>query len=825
MVKAMKNSILSKGFLSLVLFLLIFDSHVIAKEIVAIKCPCTFERINDTKANISLSISYLDQINLDHDMTIYLVGRETQASHTYYILGQAPLAGIAYSADPVPLTIKMPLNGIPKSEYFLDLLLKASNGDVLDTVYLTENTIDYQNYGANYTTDNRIFFDASVDFSYTENTFNLSVPMISSNILKSTSEQINVVLKVIHELTFFEKTNLSYTINYDEKGIGEISIEGDLDRALDSHLWHDPDHTDVFLELWKNNELVVKTLIESLVDEMIPSRQFSLNNVDTLIDSDLDGISDFNERLLNTNPQIHTNFSSRTVEIAFTTGSVVTGKYSNAEIEAIIAHWVAVTNQAFKDSGLNFTIENVGQIDLGNDLNLFDANINTALNQRMGIFSSLDERLSRKPDLIIHLTTLDRMLNTSGRATLQGAFSDGVIGYSTAFSDATNTGVVALDSTPLVLAHELGHLMGLSHSKRNSSRYGGSFTWSNGYGVDNEFTTIMSYEESFNNAPKTGLFSSPKLQCGPFSEPCGVARQNLWDGADNTLTLNTTAIQIGAIANGFGPNIDLVNAGPFIYQNIDQVEAFVMSAIDAEDGDITQSIIQTTYEMDVFEKHDYERVFSVIDSDGNRTEQTVDIFIDNIPPVITLNGDSFLTLYQGESYTDQGATVADNLDESVAISSYGSVDTSTPGLYTLTYKATDQAGNLSEVKRNIEVLRNQPNPAITWDIDKNGKVDALTDGLLLIRYLFGLRGSGLVSGAIATDATILTEDIELIMEQTNSFADIDNNGLVDALTDGLLLIRYLFGLRGDMLVRSAISTDAVRSSEADIEAYIESHML
>jgi hypothetical protein len=54
--------------------------------------------------------------------------------------------------------------------------------------------------------------------------------------------------------------------------------------------------------------------------------------------------------------------------------------------------------------------------------------------------------------------------------------------------------------------------------------------------------------------------------------------------------------------------------------------------------------------------------------------------------------------------------------------------------------------------------------------------------------------------------------------------DIDANGSVDALTDGLIILRYLFGLRGDNLVNSATASDAMRNDAADVEAYIESLM-
>jgi hypothetical protein len=54
--------------------------------------------------------------------------------------------------------------------------------------------------------------------------------------------------------------------------------------------------------------------------------------------------------------------------------------------------------------------------------------------------------------------------------------------------------------------------------------------------------------------------------------------------------------------------------------------------------------------------------------------------------------------------------------------------------------------------------------------------------------------------------------------------DIDQSGSVDALSDGLILLRYFFGLREDSLISGVISPNANRTSAADIEAYIESHM-
>ena len=54
--------------------------------------------------------------------------------------------------------------------------------------------------------------------------------------------------------------------------------------------------------------------------------------------------------------------------------------------------------------------------------------------------------------------------------------------------------------------------------------------------------------------------------------------------------------------------------------------------------------------------------------------------------------------------------------------------------------------------------------------------------------------------------------------------DIDGDGSEDALTDGLLLIRHMFGLTGDALIQDAISAGATRTTAAEITAFIEQFM-
>jgi len=58
------------------------------------------------------------------------------------------------------------------------------------------------------------------------------------------------------------------------------------------------------------------------------------------------------------------------------------------------------------------------------------------------------------------------------------------------------------------------------------------------------------------------------------------------------------------------------------------------------------------------------------------------------------------------------------------------------------------------------------------------------------------------------------------IDQNASWLDVDGNGKLDALTDGLLIMRFLSGFRGDALLRNAVANDANRTSANDVESYV-----
>jgi alpha-tubulin suppressor-like RCC1 family protein len=84
------------------------------------------------------------------------------------------------------------------------------------------------------------------------------------------------------------------------------------------------------------------------------------------------------------------------------------------------------------------------------------------------------------------------------------------------------------------------------------------------------------------------------------------------------------------------------------------------------------------------------------------------VFPDTQAPLITLIGADPLEVYKGATFTDPGATVTDNKDATRTITGSGTVNTATVGIYTVTYTATDAAGNLALPVTRTVVVKSIP---------------------------------------------------------------------------------------------------------------------
>lgn len=91
---------------------------------------------------------------------------------------------------------------------------------------------------------------------------------------------------------------------------------------------------------------------------------------------------------------------------------------------------------------------------------------------------------------------------------------------------------------------------------------------------------------------------------------------------------------------------------------------------------------------------------------GNTGSSAFDIgVVDTTPPVITLNGTDPESIAEGDTYTEAGANASDTVDGTDTVVVGGdTVNTAVPGIYTVTYDATDNAGNnATQVTRTVTV--------------------------------------------------------------------------------------------------------------------------
>ncbi|MCA9048485.1 MAG: hypothetical protein KDA89_07135, partial [Planctomycetaceae bacterium] len=120
-----------------------------------------------------------------------------------------------------------------------------------------------------------------------------------------------------------------------------------------------------------------------------------------------------------------------------------------------------------------------------------------------------------------------------------------------------------------------------------------------------------------------------------------------------------------------------------------------------------------------------------------------------------------------------------------------------------------------------------------FDIDGNGRIEPASDGILVSRYLAGVRGSELIRDVIGPGAerTIapqveryftmaLDRDLDADGNPVENRLDVDGNGLIEATTDGVLIVRAMAGFTGDALIDNALGTGATRTTPADIISFL-----
>ncbi|MCD8384958.1 MAG: polysaccharide deacetylase family protein [Clostridiales bacterium] len=211
-----------------------------------------------------------------------------------------------------------------------------------------------------------------------------------------------------------------------------------------------------------------------------------------------------------------------------------------------------------------------------------------------------------------------------------------------------------------------------------------------------------------------------------YTRPIDVYKEegfSAWDNYDGNLTVavehreengivsytvsdssgNVTMVQREIVHDDREPPvITLQGDNPLQVEKGEAVQDPGAIATDDCDGNLTDAIVTA--------QEDGQITYTVTDSYGNvgTCVRTVE-YVDTLPPVVTLNGDGEMWMKAGEAFADPGCTAIDQGDGDITaqVSVSGTVERYHAGVYTLTYTAVDQAGNVGVASRVVHV---EPRP-------------------------------------------------------------------------------------------------------------------
>ncbi|WP_052481209.1 carbohydrate-binding protein [Gilvimarinus agarilyticus] len=279
---------------------------------------------------------------------------------------------------------------------------------------------------------------------------------------------------------------------------------------------------------------------------------------------------------------------------------------------------------------------------------------------------------------------------------------------------ACGVGYVAVDANwtfnvvhpgcgPMVMLHELGHNMGINHSRKQGDTRGARFGYGVGYGVQNVFVDVMAYEGVFNTS-RVNRFSNPNLICRGY--PCGLpvghpqeayAALAIHNVRDEIAGFRATAgtsgpVQLAQHCNYGGYNVGLT---PGNY-NLGQ-----LMAKGIVNDDISSVRVQQGYKVELFQHDNFT---------GNMLTRTADDnclnnegFNDDVSSLRVSSVSGFNQTIQAENYaamagvqlentTDAGGGQNVGWIESNDWMAYNGITIPSSGNYTIEYRVASPSG-------------------------------------------------------------------------------------------------------------------------------------
>lgn len=141
-------------------------------------------------------------------------------------------------------------------------------------------------------------------------------------------------------------------------------------------------------------------------------------------------------------------------------------------------------------------------------------------------------------------------------------------------------------------------------------------------------------------------------------------------------------------------------------KNGGSIDSSKVKAVNVCDGYVIAKKIETEKYDAYIKCGDLYTTSGYVSNDSKEVKKTTTTKKDTEKPVITIIGESEITINQGSEYKDSGAKANDNIDGDLTskIKTTSTVDVKNSGTYVVTYTVSDKAGNKAEAKRKVIVV-------------------------------------------------------------------------------------------------------------------------